>query len=792
MAVWDFIKNIAENLSDTLSDLGDSVSENSDTPIPSNKIPKFFSKSSSNANSVPNFPKIELIGTKGNRSKGVKNQLTISDFQKKYVIESLQKKIDSMSDQEKAYVYYYLAYRHNKLRCILGSKIDESEIAMNYIEKALELYPDNLDFVYEYFRICEWDDFCFCKDKIKDVCELCIKLSNNQDIKNEFCDIYYLMGQYYYREEELYSKAIDCLNKAIKYSKGKPQEEYLYLQKYLATLYDTVGDFKGALKICDYILSIKPDYYGVSEMRGKILNKIKAGITVTPIKRKSYDSDMFFLFKNCEGKYPLKRIQEAYDHYTNAQNLVQKGKRAEAIKEYQLIKKLLPEESQQLNDLISMHISIGLSYDEKGMDTDLLFECLFENLKIVSASGNLKELARLYNALGCAYSDIGDHDKSIEYHKKSLNVREDPYHYSNLAISYVSAGKYYEAIEIYEKIKKNYPGVEHINPDYQIERLKGIIAGKIDPKEKIDDNKVLADEHNKEGDLQFDKQNYVRALEHFNAAFGTKERVEYLFKLLLCRNIYESPYYEESEKGFEAVKLCTKEYDFKYLPFICTVYGDALSYEAWGQSKLSAEYYEIAVFLLDMVPVSERFAAPYYKLGRLKEEYENYKEALKLFEQTKEIDKNYSVEGDINRIKNILEGKEEANQKQFANHFEQMKKYQKANIHNMLIEEGKKALEYSPNNIDILFLIANTVDSVYLPYEQKWAAKEGLRFDLDKYDEKQLFYKFLLVLGKICKYENKMEQAKYYLKVIIENEDDSSRDYYQEAQTELYTLDQSW
>ena len=41
---------------------------------------------------------------------------------------------------------------------------------------------------------------------------------------------------------------------------------------------------------------------------------------------------MFFQFKRSEGKYPLKHIQEAYDHYTNAQNLVQKGKRAEEIK----------------------------------------------------------------------------------------------------------------------------------------------------------------------------------------------------------------------------------------------------------------------------------------------------------------------------------------------------------------------------------------------------------------------------------------------------------------------------
>jgi tetratricopeptide (TPR) repeat protein len=354
--------------------------------------------------------------------------------------------------------------------------------------------------------------------------------------------------------------------------------------------------------------------------------------------------------------------------------------------------------------------------------------------------------------------------------------------------------KYYEAIEIYEIIKKKYPQVEkEIKPDYQIERIKGIISGKIDPNEKIDNNKVLADEQSNKGDLKFDKQNYVNALENYNASFGTKEEVEYIFKILLCKNIYESPYYDESEKGFEAVNLCAQKDNFEYLPFLCTVYGDAISYEAWGQGKLSAEYYEIAVFLLDMVPVKERFAAPYYKLGLLKEQDSNYKEALKLFEQTKEIDKNYNVEDDIARVQNILAEKEEINKKEYANHYTLVKKYQNAKIFNMFFEEGKKALQYSPNNIKLYYLIADTAIKQSMLFEAKWAAKEGLRLDLDKYDENKLFYKFILILGKICKYENKPEQAKYYFEVIVENEDDSSCDYYQEAQTESYTLnDDEW
>ena len=75
--MWDFIKNIGSNISDILNDY---LNKNSDSLIPSNKKPNSFFKSASNANTVPNFPKIELLGTKGIQSTGLKNQLTINNM----------------------------------------------------------------------------------------------------------------------------------------------------------------------------------------------------------------------------------------------------------------------------------------------------------------------------------------------------------------------------------------------------------------------------------------------------------------------------------------------------------------------------------------------------------------------------------------------------------------------------------------------------------------------------------------------------------------------------------------
>ncbi|MBP5468893.1 MAG: hypothetical protein J6Z11_06565, partial [Candidatus Riflebacteria bacterium] len=274
MSVWKFIKDftkaVSETIKDIYKDLNVTIDTNSGEYINLEDLFSFekaekYSLKGGNC-SVPFFPKIELIGSKGNKTKGVQNQQNIYCYQKKYVIESLQKKIESLPNQEKAYVYYHLGYRHNKIRCTLGSKIEEADIAMKYLDKALKLNPDNIDFAYEYFNICLQDDLCCCRNKVIDICELCLKLSNNQDVKNEFHNIYYLMGKYYYLEEKLYTKALECFNKAVEYSKNIPQNQILHIYRYLVILNDIIGNFNEALKICDFILGIESDYFDISEM----------------------------------------------------------------------------------------------------------------------------------------------------------------------------------------------------------------------------------------------------------------------------------------------------------------------------------------------------------------------------------------------------------------------------------------------------------------------------------------------------------------------------------------------
>ena len=779
MSLWDEIKNIANNIKDTFEE-NDESNENKNLSLFNNLTLK------KNGLNVPNFPKFELIATKGNIQLTNKFPQTIEDFEKKYVLKSLQNRIDTMSEREKAYVYYFLAYKHSKIRAILGSKIEESELAINLFDNALKLYPDNIDFAYEYFNLCLRDDLVFTKEKIVDVCKLCIKLSNNKDIKNQFSYIYYQLGKYYNLEKEDYSKSIEYYKKALEYSKD-PIEDRLYIYKDMAYVYRQLGEYKNSLETCNLILKTKPNYFDIPELKSEMENYTRNHVTKTQIDRKNHISNMNYYFKQSVGKYPEEVLLDAYDHYLNAQELIHKGKRSLAIKEYEYIKKVLPEESKSMDDLIALHISIGISQNEEGMDPQKGIDSLYSSLNEALKSGNIKEICRIYNSLGVAYSNNKNYDKALEFYTKAIENSPSPFlYYSNLAICYEEMERYDDAIEIYNKLKKEAPDYDsHFKPDYNIGRLNDIKSGKMG---KNGEKYYLAVEHSDNGDKAFNNSNIIKALSEYNVAYGIKENsARLLCKILLCLNIYDYHYSDEQEKAFQAIKLCERNDWFNYLPFIYTIYGDSLSYEAWGQGKLAKEYYEMAVFLLDMIPADERFAAPYYKLGLLQEKENNFKEALKLFEQAKNIDKNYNMETDIRRIQMQLEDNGESNKENTNKHIKLMKKYFESKLYKMVIEEGKKALDYSPNNIESYCLICKAADKLSLLFEQKWASKEGLRLDLDEYNESNLYNDLMFSLGRCSKHENKYDQAKIYFEVLVENDEYGEEGIRDKAQEELYS-----
>ena len=74
----------------------------------------------------------------------------------------------------------------------------------------------------------------------------------------------------------------------------------------------------------------------------------------------------------------------------------------------------------------------------------------------------------------------------------------------------------------------------------------------------------------------------------------------------------------------KALKECERLDKIEYLPFLFTILGDYVTYEGSGKIRQAEKFYELAINLLNLVPNDEKFAAPYYKLARLKEHNKKY------------------------------------------------------------------------------------------------------------------------------------------------------------------------
>ena len=262
----------------------------------------------------------------------------------------------------------------------------------------------------------------------------------------------------------------------------------------------------------------------------------------------------------------------------------------------------------------------------------------------------------------------------------------------------------------------------------------------------------------------------MNAISEFNAALAIdKESIDNIFRQLICKEIYDDFYSDEEELLYSALSICEKSNEFNYLPFFYTCFGDAI-YTSCDGDQNAAIYYELAVFFLNMIPINERFAAPYYKLGRLKEEFGKPQEALDLFEKAKAIDSSYDIDDDINRIKSRMSDDGFYNKTQYLKHMTQVEKYKKQNLYKMIYNEAKEALKYAPNSGNIYFALCRAAERLSLYYDMKWSATEGIRVlsnTNSSYSTEDYFYLYL-VLGRLCKYEHKIDMAKRHFNFIME------------------------
>ncbi len=788
---------------------------------------KYKNNDSSNLSvSLSYFPKIEMIAKKGIDDNYNLDDRKIDVLMSKYVPNTLSEKIKNMSDQVSAKIYFTLSEGFKTLSKNGLYPVKTNDLSLNYLKRASIVYTSDVKNAYKQFDLYYTFEPCFDGAK---VAELCLKLSNYEDTEQKFVKIYTYLGNFYDSKKMDYKRAIECYENVLKYSNSN-SEDYQGSKLNIATLYSRLGDYQKAYETVNEVRDYEPYFppgfdkdtakrfksimlenwhSRINEIKCKIqkeLTKSHQNLSNNSINAATeeeidiediYVEDIDSVFKGCLQSYSKEILSEAYSHYFKANQLCYKNKHLEAIDEFKIVKQIIPEKTRDIDIRICMLINSNtVEDDNKEYYYNEKIQILHERMEIALKSNDTRELCDVYNELGCTYGELNANDKELEYFKKAVNIAGIASIYgTNLANSYVHLGLYDEAINIYTNIKKTAPSFaerDDINVDYEISRINDLKLGKLGNKGNVNQ---LAIEHSQKGDEYFNEGNYEQAfIEYNNACEIVKNEINYLIKMILQKEMYECSYLSEMEIVSKAFMICEEKDRIEFLPFLLTLCGDYLLYEGLNTNKQAQILYELAIYLLNLVPIGEKFAAPYYKLALMKEQEKKYEEAFTIFQFTNIIDKSYNAEEDINRVRLLYSDNGISNSRMANKLIEDMESYLKSISFSEVIQTGKKALVYEPNNLNIYYLICKAYDSINVPldknkyYEFKWMAREGLRLNSIKAIDSIDSNFFLWCLGKCCTYEKKYKQAEYFYECIVDNDVIKDKEIADKALKELIEL----
>jgi tetratricopeptide (TPR) repeat protein len=775
--------------------------------------------------SLSYYPKIEMIVKKAIDENFNVDTRSIEKLISKYIPKSLAEKYSLMDREDKARIYKNFGTQFNIIAKDCVYPLDVENLAkayFNHSSKTNSNEPKESLNPFEHFDMYSKANN-YCEEGAK-LAEQCIESSDPIDTNIKFVEIYSYLAIYNYNENN-YEKSIQMYKKVQDYSDSNSYE-YQDSKINISYIYYILGEYEKGLvtinEVKDSNIVFPPNFR--EELKEKTLyfwrTKIKKlkedfKIAIACGTRKEQEDDSFFMdnmryeYRDYLDKYPEDVLIEAYKHFLKAEKMIDEGKRLESIEEYEIVKKLVPEKTRSINAHLCMLINRNtVNEDNKEYYYNIKLNLLNERLEIALKSNNQGDLCNVYNELGCFYGELNDNLKRLQYFKKAVGIAGLTSIYgTNLAICYKDLGLYDEAIKIYKIIKSTSPSFAEeydMNLDYEISRLNDMKLGKITGKtdenqeQKNTENK-LALEHSQKGDEYFNKGDYEKAFIEYNAACEIdKNEIQYLIKMIMLKEMYECEYLYEVETISKALKECERLDKIEYLPFLFTIMGDYVTYEGSGKIKQAEKFYELAIDLLNLVPNDEKFAAPYYKLARLKEHNKKYYEALTLYQFISFIDDSYNTDIDINRVKLLYENNGTSNSKEVNNLIIEMEYCLKAGSYFEVLQRGKKALEYEPDNVKVHYLICKAFEknklilNKSLYYEFKWFAKEGMKannidhYKIDENERTENYFRWFL--GLCCKFENKKEQAQYYFDYIVDLDDVRNKKLTKKAANELFFM----
>jgi tetratricopeptide (TPR) repeat protein len=275
--------------------------------------------------------------------------------------------------------------------------------------------------------------------------------------------------------------------------------------------------------------------------------------------------------------------------------------------------------AQKINDKAKMAASlqnIGLVYDSKG-DYARALSYKLNSLKLRELVGDKKALGNSYANLGISYTDLGDYPKGIEYYLKSQRVAEDMGDKNLLANNYNNIGLVYQAMDDAGRALDYY--------------LKSISL-----KEELGNKRSLCSSLANAATIYYRLGKYEKAWELYQRGYKIQQEINN--RRGIANSLSNLGVYYQDLPASELARLNLSKAD---------KYRKALDYheQALKMNEALGDKHGVAVDLLNI-------GNAYCEIGKLKEAEKVTLRALRLSEETEELNKQ---EGALGILATVME-----------------------------------------------------------------------------------------------------------------------------------------
>jgi len=305
------------------------------------------------------------------------------------------------------------------------------------------------------------------------------------------------------------------------------------------------------------------------------------------------------------------------------------------------------------HDTIKIKTLIQLSNTYTNFNPDSAIIFANQALVLCEKADRSQEKGSAYNCLGNSYADLSEYDKALEYHLRSLKIREDLGNkrgmagsFNNIGMIYRSKGDnnkaleyYFKALKINEEIDNkawiaiNYHNIAAVYGDFgQKEKEVEFLLKSMKIREEINDRYNLAASYHNVGNFYANGKESDKALEYYFKAIKINE--EFKNKIWLSNNyamiahvFSNKAKYDKALEYYDKAKKLLEEVGDK--DGIANLYNSTgLLYQKLNKPAEALNAYQQGVVIATEIDSKPMLKNLYFGLSSLYSKTGNWKEAF--------------------------------------------------------------------------------------------------------------------------------------------------------------------